>query len=202
MADLQEGYEYTDEEEEEILQKLTFTAYADKREEIQECVETLLEEDGEKVVIMCWHHAVVDDLMKRFPDALRVDGRVPSGKRQAIVDEFNSNPGKRILIGNIQAAGVTFSMTGAHNMVFAELCWNPTDAEQAEDRICRMTTIADQLNYYYFVVANSIEEKLIYTMDKKARMASQILDGASQSYFKGIQKVSFVREVLAEELVA
>jgi SNF2 family DNA or RNA helicase len=92
------------------------------------------------------------------------------------VDEFN-NGKKRIMIAQIQAGGVGFSMTAAHTMIFAELCYIPGDVIQMEDRIHRMTSTGERVDYIFFVGAATIEEDMLYALDKKTEMISAVLDG-------------------------
>jgi SNF2 family DNA or RNA helicase len=161
----------------DALQKLSRSAYYGKRQTILNKIDEYLEGVDEKIVVVAYHHAVLDDLIEEYGKmACVIDGRVPTQKRQNIVDEFN-NGKKRIMIAQIQAGGVGFSMTAAHTMIFAELCYIPGDVIQMEDRIHRMTSTGERVDYIFFVGAATIEEDMLYALDKKTEMISAVLDG-------------------------
>lgn len=94
-----------------------------------------LETTDRKLVIFAIHRKMIEALKRRI-DARNViiDGSVTGRDRQNAVMSFQNDKRVRVLIGNIQAAGIGITLTAASDVVFAEMAWRPGDYTQAEDR--------------------------------------------------------------------
>jgi SNF2 family DNA or RNA helicase len=81
-------------------------------------------------------------------------------RRQLEVDKFQEDEDCRLFIGNIQAAGVGFTMTRAHDIAFAEGDWVPSMIEQCEDRACRIGQTAEKIMSYFLVANGSLDSRI------------------------------------------
>lgn len=169
--------------DEKKLQDLSMTSYFHNREMILDHIERLREEGTQKIIIVAYHTAVIDDLVSQFKRPLVIDGRVAPKKRQSIVDKFQTDPEQEVMIAQITAAGVGFTMDAADTMVFAEMVFDPSGVEQMEDRILRITTTSTKVTYYYFAAEGTIEEAMINVLEKKSRDANILLDKRTQGMF-------------------
>jgi SNF2 family DNA or RNA helicase len=166
--------------------RIMFTEISDAREEVALAkvglvVEHLLKlhEAGEPVICFAYHKSVIAEIRTRLEKAgLRVGvvtGDIPANKRQAVVDAFQD--GKLdVILGNILAMGVGFTLTRAQFVVFAEIDWVPSMLEQAEDRAWRH----GQLNAVfaqYLVVDGSIEAIMVQAVLEKMGVIFAALDG-------------------------
>ena len=166
------------------LMELSNTAFPLKKEAVMAWIDAWLEKNPEEsLVIAAFHHAVLDFIAEKYPDSILIDGRHPAEKRQEQVDAFQRGE-KRILIGQIQAAGIGFTMTKASTMVVAEVCYVPGDLEQLEDRLARLTQLADRVEIYYLVGEGTIEDAMMDSVAKKANNLSKILDGKSLAFWE------------------
>lgn len=136
-----------------------------------------LNETGEKLVIFCVNKAVVEHLMKSFPNAVKIDGSTPPKHRQGIMDKFQTDPGCREIIGNIEAIGTGGTLTAAHTVAFVQLPWTPGEIDQAEDRVHRIGTISDHIDAFYFLGRDTVDEAHWTALDKKRKVVGAILDG-------------------------
>lgn len=101
-------------------------------------LESILESDEKALVFSCFTEPI-DRIKARFGDsAVIIDGRVPVHKRQAIADRFNTDPRVRVLIGQIQAAGVGLNLTAASQVIINDMDWVPANHDQAEGRADRI----------------------------------------------------------------
>lgn len=95
---------------------------------------------GEPIICFGYHKSVIRELEKRLKKAdLRVaiiTGDVSTKRRQELVDGFQAGDFD-VIIGNIMAMGVGWTLTRSRFVVFAELDWVPALMEQAEDRAWR-----------------------------------------------------------------
>jgi SNF2 family DNA or RNA helicase len=84
-----------------------------------------------------------------------------------MVDRFQDDPQCRVFVGQMQAAGVGFTLTAAHDVAFAELDWTPSKLEQCEDRVCRIGQLADKIFSYYLVANGSLDSRIAQSAKAK-----------------------------------
>lgn len=149
----------------EIRAQLAMIKYAAMIEEIAE-----YERAGEPLVVMSAHRAPVE-LMGDRKGWLSIHGGLSEKKRDQARKLFQEGKLRGIAC-TIQAAGVGLTLTRASRMFFVDQCWNPSQNEQAQDRIHRIT----QLNhtcYYHIYTANHPMEKIL---DRNLRMKQRFID--------------------------
>lgn len=100
-----------------------------------------------------------------------VTGDTPVGTRNAIAEEFQNNPKRRVFIGNIQAAGLGHDLFKATRVVFVEFAWVPGDNEQALMRMYKVGK-RDPLYVEYIVYKNSVDRVVLESIFKKQRATS------------------------------
>ncbi|WP_051230320.1 DEAD/DEAH box helicase [Epilithonimonas caeni] len=124
----------------EVIVKITMLlqiAAKGKLEAAQEYIDEVLDSD-QKIVVFCKHKAIVDELCKIYPQAVKVTGSENVEQKQNSVDMFQKNPKTNIIIGSHKAAGVGLTLTASSEVLFLELPWTFADLEQCEDRCHRM----------------------------------------------------------------
>ncbi len=140
-----------------------------------EFIKYILDETEENLLVFAIHKATIagltDALSKYSP--LVVTGETPMETRHSHVNEFQTERGRRIFIGNIQAAGVGLTLTKATRVVFVEFSWVPSDNDQASDRTHRIGQ-ADNVLVQYLVHQNSVDKAVIETVLKKKKVTAAI----------------------------
>lgn len=134
---------------------------------------------GEKLVLFAIHKKMIQVLQRRIgAKSVTVDGSVTGRRRSLAVQQFRNDPGTRVFIGNIKAAGTGLDgLQGVCNtLAFAELWWRPGDHVQAEDRIYRIGS-TETAWIYYLVAGGTIEEKLAKILQEKQKVIHGVLDG-------------------------
>ena len=140
-----------------------------------EWVDNLLE-TTDKVVVMCVYKKTIDALVSHYGDsATKIDGSVTGIKRNEAVKSFQSDHNIKVIICQIEAAGVGITLTASHNTVFVEYLFSAGKMVQAEDRIHRVGQ-KDMVNIWYLVVNNSIEERVIQILNQKMAMINAVVD--------------------------
>jgi SNF2 family DNA or RNA helicase len=167
------------------LVTLQRTGFAAKQRALFEWLDSWLEENpDEKIILVAYHRASLDALQLRYKKiAVRIDGQVLSEKRQGLVDRFQEDKGIRVMLAQMTAAGVGFSMTAASTVAFTELWYVPGDVEQMEDRVNRITQEADHILAYYLLGCNTIEEQIMEAVEAKNYYITGVLDGKGESFF-------------------
>jgi len=138
------------------------------------------ESSGEKLLLGAVHRAVTYPLMDAFGDdaAVLVDGYLDDAGKTAAFDRFNLDDACRVLVGNIQAAGVGWSCRSASNVAFCELPWTPGECLQFEDRAHGLERgTGDPMNVWYLVAENTIESDLCRIIQEKEGWIDAVLDG-------------------------
>lgn len=128
---------------------------------------------GKPIVIFCSYHDVVDALMKKFPEAVRVTGRDSAIDKQAAVDAFQSGRAK-LIICSIKAAGVGLTLTAASSVAFVEFPWTYADCCQCEDRTHRIGQ-KENVTCYYLLGQQTIDSRLYNIIHEKKSIANRIM---------------------------
>lgn len=131
----------------------------------------------EKLVVFAVHRQMIEALREGCKArSVVVDGSVTGRRRHDVVRAFQNDRGIRLLIGNMQAAGVGITLTAASTVAFAEVAWRPGDHTQAEDRCYRIGT-TEPVFIHYLVGVDTVEEKLCKLIQQKQEVISSVLDG-------------------------
>jgi SNF2 family DNA or RNA helicase len=94
--------------------------------------------------------------------------------RQMVVDHFNKSEGFNVLILSPQAAGIGLTITGANHVIHYTRWWNPAVENQATDRAYRIGQTKD-VNVYFPIITNSMEEVLNQLIENKRELAENII---------------------------
>lgn len=132
--------------------------------------------DG-KLIVFAVHRKMIEALQRRLKHkTVTVDGGVTGKDRNAAVLQFQNDPATRVLIGNVQAAGVGLNLTAASSVVFVELPWQPGAVAQCEGRAHRIGQL-QCVNIYFLVARGTVEEKRCHIIQKKQETLTFVLDG-------------------------
>lgn len=123
-------------------------------------IEGVLEAE-EKTVVFAHHRVTLNKLHRHLSKhgVVEINGDVPSSRRAALVDSFQTDSNIRIFLGQIQAAGEAITLTAAQHVVFIEQDWTPGRNEQAEDRAHRIGQAGSVL-IQYLVFDGSLDAHL------------------------------------------
>lgn len=150
-----------------------------KMEAVKDYVDDLLE-CGEKVVMFCVHHDVINAYKVIYPDALVIHGGIAIADRDIAVRKFQNDPRYNNIILQIDAGGVGLTLTAASNVGFIEHAWTFAANEQAEDRTHRISQ-KDAVEAAYFQGNKTVDEWKYGIVENK----KQIGDTAVGSDFGG-----------------
>lgn len=161
------------------LQKLKQVASQSKLKRIIEDVQNIVEQ-GEKVIIFTQYTQTLQDIKKALNaekiETVSLSGEDDQNSRQLSIDVFQNTERVKCFVGNIKAAGVGITLTKASTVIFADLEWTPALHEQAEDRAHRIGQ-TEQVNVYYYIAKNTIEEDIVELLGKKNQIIKSILEG-------------------------
>jgi len=128
---------------------------------------------GEKVLVFAHHEAVLDALVAGPLSSvrhMRIDGKVSSSLRDKNIHTFQTDPGCRVALLSITAAGVGITLTAASRVVFAELNWTPGLLRQCEDRAHRIGQ-TKPVHVQYLIAAGTLDEVMWKVLENKLRVS-------------------------------
>jgi DNA repair and recombination protein RAD54B len=135
----------------------------------------------EKVVLVSNYTSTLN-LMEKLLEScgyryLRLDGAVPSNKRQGLVDQFNrAKPSQTFaFLLSAKAGGVGIDLTGASRLILFDVDWNPATDDQAIARIHRQGQ-KRPTRIYRFLIKGGLEEKIWQRQVVKRGLADSIME--------------------------
>lgn len=136
--------------------------------------------DIDKVIVMCYHRALLDEILKQLIDsgfpAVTIHGGISNKeRRQLAVDQFQDDPKIRAFVGSIKAAGVGLTLTASSTVIFAEQDWTPGVMDQAEDRAHRIGQ-ENSVLVQHLVMEDSLDSTMIKRHISKAVNIEAALD--------------------------
>ena len=140
-------------------------------------IQQLLENSSDKLVVFAHHVSVVEDLTRMLEDfhPLMIRGGMTAREKEKAVYWFQTNPNRRVIVGNMDAMGIGNTLTKAPGVIVVEPSWVPGINEQAEDRVHRMTQKSN-VYIHYLVLRNSLDERMLSNVFSKQKAIAQAID--------------------------
>ena len=151
---------------------------------VEDIVESVLA-DGEKVLLFTqfreFGELVVPYLEERFATTVPfLHGGVSKGRRDAMVDGFQSEGGPPIMVLSLKAGGTGLNLTAANHVVHLDRWWNPAVENQATDRAFRIGQRRD-VQVRKLVCVGTVEERIDEMLTGKQELA-EIVVGAGENW--------------------
>jgi SWI/SNF-related matrix-associated actin-dependent regulator of chromatin subfamily A-like protein 1 len=147
--------------------------------------ELLLEEldSGlDKIVVFGVHKRAIEMLATHLGEngikCVTLIGGTRENDRVANVKAFQEDPGVRVFIGNIKAAGVGLTLTASNRLDMFESDWTPAGNAQAIKRVHRITQTR-QVTARFITLANSFDEVVNEIVAEKTQRLAAIDDLAA-----------------------
>ena len=100
-------------------------------------------------------------------------------KRQALVEQFQSDDGPPFFILSLKAGGSGLNLTAACHVIHFDRWWNPAVENQATDRAFRIGQKHNVL-VHKFITTGTVEEKIDAMITEKQKMADEILSSGKE----------------------
>lgn len=157
----------------EVRKELAFL----KTNRIKELIDDILENPKQKLLIFGYHNEPLKELAKICGEyaPMLIQGDTPKDKRDFIVELFQKDPDKRLIIGNYQACGVGLTLTAADRVLFLEPSWVPAENEQAIDRTHRIGQ-KNSVLAQFVVYRGSLDEMILKSNFNKTNVIDKIIN--------------------------
>lgn len=130
-----------------------------------------------KIVIFAVHRDVIvgaQEILKRH-NPVTLFGGMNDETKQNNIDRFQGLKKYKIMIANIQSAGVAINLTAANQAAFIEQSWVPAENAQAIMRIHRMPQ-KEPCFIRFFGLAESIDDRVSNSLKRKAHDLTFLFD--------------------------
>jgi SNF2 family DNA or RNA helicase len=165
--------------EREIINETRMATGVAKAKYVAAFVKMLLEA-GEKVLLVGYHHAVVDiykEELREFRPGL-VTGRETLNEKDKSVTDFMEDKTNLVIISLRSASGL--NLYKANCVVFGELDWSPAVHSQAEDRAHRIGQ-QDSVLCYYLVCEEGTDEAIQNSLGLKVSQFIGLMGDKSET---------------------
>jgi len=182
------------------------THISPKLQELEGILDELVVRNGRKVVIFSeWTTmtALIGMQLSRSGiPFVELTGKVPVTKRQALIDEFATNPDCKVFLST-DAGSTGLNLQAADAVINFELPWNPAKLNQRIGRINRIGQQAPCINVINLISKYSIEEKILAGIKLKGELFDSVFDGGNAEVMfdraKRQELVNQLREMLGQE---
>ncbi len=162
-----------------------------KSVKIEELLREIQENSGDSKVLIFSQFTEMLKLIKEAFDKEKVvynylDGSTPALKRQAEVDDFQTNEKSKAFLISLKAGGVGLNLTAADYVYLIDPWWNPAVEQQAIDRTHRIGQ-TKKVFAYKMICKDSVEEKIIKLQEKKKSLSKELV-GEENGFMKKLTK--------------
>lgn len=159
-------------------------------------------DSGSKILIFSQYLGFLDilgiSLRKESIPVFRLDGQMRLKERVAALHQFTTSKAKgapvrrgedpgseeivrgSVFLASMKAGGVGINLVAASSVFIVDPWWNAAIEDQCINRIHRIGQKAPIVRVRRFVVADSVEEKIVRLQQKKKSMANDILDADAE----------------------
>lgn len=187
------------------LSRFYHNSYASKIRLLDELLHEIRATTSDKVVLVSNYTATLD-LMQNLLDHSglshrRLDGTVPPGKRQSLVDEFNRATASSCFafLLSAKAGGQGINLIGGNRLVLFDVDWNPATDDQAMARIHRQGQ-KKPCHIYRFLIKGGLEERIWQRQVVKRGLADSIMESGGNSEGKTAKAIKGKAAFSIEEL--
>ena len=106
-------------------------------------------------------------------EVVLITGQLTQKQRTNALVKFSTDPRVKIILCSTKACGVGINLVAANHIYLTDMWWSPAVDHQAIDRVHRLGQ-TKTVNVVRFVVANSIDEKIIEIQKKKILQVSSL----------------------------
>ncbi len=150
--------------------------------DLEECVAS-----GRKAIIFSQWVSTIDKLRDRLQDFGPVEyhGRVPSNRRDAVINTFRDDPSKHVILMSYGAGSVGLNLQFAGYVFLFDRWWNPAVEDQAVNRAHRIG-VTGSVTVTRMTMAETIEQRIHDILEAKRELFREILSDNQVPQARGL----------------
>ncbi len=181
------------------------TNISPKLDELATILDELVVQNGRKVVIFSeWttmNMLIGKHLSRAAIPFVELSGRVPTNKRQALIDAFQEDPNCKVFLSS-DAGGTGLNLQAADCVINFESPWNPAKVNQRIGRVHRIGQKSSCINVINLIAKFSIEERIMAGIKLKEDLFRGVFDGTTDEVLFSREKrqelVNTLRQMMGE----
>ncbi|MGH7067437.1 MAG: DEAD/DEAH box helicase, partial [Acetobacteraceae bacterium] len=126
---------------------------------------------------------------------LLLTGSLSKDARTAAMQEFTTDPSRRLLIVSLRAGGLGLNLTAASSVFHFDRWWNPALETQAEDRVHRIGQDRP-VQIFAYLCNDTVEERIDDILTEKRMLFANIMDGVAASALDRLELDRLLRAAL------
>jgi SNF2 family DNA or RNA helicase len=181
------------------------TNVSPKLDEVEELLRELLGPEPHKVVVFSqWEvmlRKAAEVVEKLGVGHTILHGNIPGKDRRKLLEKFRDDPECRVFLST-DAGGTGLNLQAADTVINLEVPWNPAVLDQRIARVHRMGQHRP-VQVFNLVTRDSIEERVLQTLEQKRSLLTEIFTGSSDEVaFGALGHQAFLetmRQLVGEE---
>lgn len=146
---------------------------------LEDIIDDYVTGEGKKLVIFARFRAELDIIEKLIKKKKiqygMIYGDIPQNERGDIVKDFQENPDTKIIVCQIQCAGLGITLTAASTCVYYSVDFNYANYAQSLARIHRIGQ-KNKCLYIHLTVKGTVDEKVLKALAAKEDLAKTVVD--------------------------
>lgn len=150
------------------------TGASSKLERLEADMEEVAASGQKAIIFSQWVHSLerLRGPLQRF-GTLEYHGKIPSKKRETVIDQFKNDPSKHVILMSYGAGSVGLNLQFCRYVFLYDRWWNPAIEDQAINRAHRIGA-AGSVTVTRMLVLGSIEERINQVLEEKREMFDSI----------------------------
>ena len=144
---------------------------------------------GQKAIVFSQWVKSIDKIAEQIPqyNPLCFHGRIPSSKRDAILEEFKQSPDRHVLLMSYGAGSVGLNLQFCRYVYLFDRWWNPAVEDQAINRAHRIGA-AGSVTVTRMLMSGTIEQRIHEVLEAKRQLFNEILSESGETNSRGLTK--------------
>ena len=154
------------------------TGASSKLERLEADLEEVAASGRKAIVFSQWVQSLdkIRDRLTRF-GTLEYHGRIPSKKRDGVIEQFKEDPSKHVILMSYGAGSVGLNLQFCRYVFLFDRWWNPAIEDQAINRAHRIG-VAGSVTVTRMLTLGTIEERINQVLEEKRALFDIILSQA------------------------
>lgn len=151
-------------------------------------IKEFINDNTESIIIFSSFTSYLISLNRTLEGSVLLTGQQTQDEKDKNIKAFQSGEA-RILLANIKAGGVGFTLDKADTIIFADRSYNPVDNDQAADRFIPVSKDKDYgaKQIIDLVIDKSVENKINKLLEKKQNIISYVNNYSENGLVKLVQ---------------
>lgn len=164
------------------------TGNSAKLEQLRANLEEVIS-SGQKAIVFSQWVKTIEQITGQIPEAnpLEYHGKIPSAKRDGILDEFKNNPNRHVLLMSYGAGSVGLNLQFCRYVFLFDQWWNPAVEDQAINRAHRIGS-AGSVTVTRMISQGTIEERINDVLQAKRELFETVLSDTSEPTQTGLSR--------------